>query len=285
MRVLEHVAALDLCPDAVNLLVDDWHSLANGAPARVQHELALSVDLQALPALEAEHDPFRVRPGCDDEVVFQLALVAVVDEIDTGIDRAVVDLGVGRDVGAPLRRILADQIVCFSWQFFPPAQEGLGRGTHKTHAHHDWRPSRLRAKPLRRAAQVAFCVRVRLCQYEHGLARREIEAVAGAACEEAYVLVRLALIRLEVQRQLAVALAHAGLRSRGEWQGKTGDKREQREDAARWDTRGLGHRYPLLTGSHRLLIPGSDVGRPRRRAVHPDHWPKTGVSPQKPIFG
>src|SRR5439155_26639431 len=60
MRVLEHVAALDLCPDAVNLLVDEWHSLANGAPGRVQHELALSVDLQALRALEAEHDPIQV---------------------------------------------------------------------------------------------------------------------------------------------------------------------------------------------------------------------------------
>src|SRR5439155_3467335 len=196
----------------------------------------------------------------------QLALVAVVDEIDTGIDRAVVDLGIGRDVGAPLRRILADQIVCFSRQLVEPAHEGLGRGTDEAHAHHGWRPSGLRATPLRRPARVAFCVRVRLCQYEHRLARREVETVAGTAREEAYVLVRLALIRLEVQGQLAVALAHAGLRSRGEWQRKTGDKREQREDPARGDTRGLGHRYPLLTGSHRLLIPGSDVGPPRRRS-------------------
>ena len=243
MRVLEHVAALDLCPDAVNLLVDDWHSLVNGASGRVQHELALSVDLQALRALEAEHDPFRVRPGGNDEVVLQLALIAVVDEIDTGIDRAVVDLGIGRDVGAPLRR-LADQVVCFSRQLVEPAHEGLGRGTDEAHAHHNRRPSRLRAKPLRRAAQVAFCVRVRLCQHEHGLARREIETVAGTAREEADVLVRLSLIRFEVQGQLAVALAHAGLRSRGEGQGKTADKREQREDPARRDTRGLGHREP-----------------------------------------
>src|SRR5947207_15969888 len=43
MRVLEHVAAVELCPDAVKLLVDDWYSLANGAPGRVQHELALPV--------------------------------------------------------------------------------------------------------------------------------------------------------------------------------------------------------------------------------------------------
>src|SRR5947207_13227088 len=60
MRVLEHVAALDLCPDSVNLLVDDWHSLTYDFPGRVQHELALSVDLQALRALEAEHDPIRI---------------------------------------------------------------------------------------------------------------------------------------------------------------------------------------------------------------------------------
>src|SRR5207302_10263125 len=101
------------------------------------------------------------------------------------------------------------------------------------------------ARNIRGAAQVAFCVRVRLCEHEHGLARREIETVAGTACEEAHVFVRLSLIRLEVQGQLAVALAQAGLRSRGEWQGKTRDKREQHEDPARWDTSGLRHRYPL----------------------------------------
>src|SRR5205814_1015179 len=100
MRVLEHVAALELCPDAVNLLVGDWHSLTYDFPGCVQHELALCVDLQALRALEAEHDPIRIGSGRDHEVIFQLALVAVVDEIDTGIDRAIVDLGVGRDVGA-----------------------------------------------------------------------------------------------------------------------------------------------------------------------------------------
>src|SRR5204863_8348784 len=104
---------------------------------------------------------------------------------------------------------------------------------------------RVRARALGRAAQVGFCVRVRLGQHEHGLAGRGIEAVAGTAREEAYVVVRLSLIRLEVQGQLAVALAHAGVRKGGEWQGKAGGKREQREDAAKRDTRGRGHRYPL----------------------------------------
>src|SRR5437667_73835 len=137
MRVLEHVAALDLCPDAVNLLVDDWHSLANGAPGRVQHE--------------------------------------------------------------------------------------------------------------------------------HALARREIEAVARTACKEAYVLVCLAAIRLEVQRQLAVGLAYSSFRSRGCWTSEADEEWEQHEHSAR---RVPGHDYLSLvfteTGTTRkYAAPIAEIERPQ----------------------
>src|SRR5438105_11641844 len=38
--------------------------------------------------------------------------------------------------------------------------------------------------------------------------------------------------------------------------------------------------FPYTT-LFRSLIQGSDVGHPRRRAVHSAHWPKSAVSPRK----
>ena len=75
-------------------------------------------------------------------------------------------------------------------------------------------------------------MRVRPNKDEHGLARREIEAVAGTTREEAHVLVRLAEIRLEVKWQSAVGLARCYRRGR-DWfyRGRAaGEKRREHED-------------------------------------------------------
>src|SRR5205807_2460270 len=47
----------------------------------------------------------------DDKVIFELLLVAVVDEIDAGVDILVRDLPVIGDTGVPLTRIVADKVV------------------------------------------------------------------------------------------------------------------------------------------------------------------------------
>ena len=79
------------------------------------------------------------------------------------------------------------------------------------------------------------------CEDEHRLAGGEIEAVAEAAREEAYVLVRLAAIRLEVQWQLAIGLAYASLRRGGCWRAEADEGGKQYEDGARRDKRVPGH--------------------------------------------
>src|SRR6266513_3931109 len=99
-----------------------------------------------------------------------------------------------------------------------------------------------------RAVRIAFCIGVRPCQHEDRLAGGEIEAVAWTAREEAHVLVRLALIRLELKRQAAVALAQASVRGRRCWQRETEEKQEQQENAAKRDQRVLEHVYlPFMT--------------------------------------
>ena len=246
LRAFQYVATFNLCPDAVHLLVDDGLMLAYGASRRVRHEFALGVDLQLVGALEAEHDFLRISSGGDDEVVFKLALVAVIDEVDPGIDVPVLDLGVGRDVGAPLRGIVADEVVRLSRELVEPGHQRRGRGTHEVHADHVGNHLRSRRAPLAIVVPVSFSIRVRPCEQEDHLAGGQIEAVAGTACEEANLRVRLAAIRLEVQGQLAVGFAHASVPDRGDRHGNTAEEREQREHAARRDHHVPGHGYLLL---------------------------------------
>ena len=217
LGAFEDIAAFDLCPDAVDQLVNDGFVLAYVALCRMQHEVALRVDLEFLRAREAEHDLLRVRSGRDDEVVLELPLVAVIDEIDPAIDLAVMHLGIGRHIGAPSRRILADEVVRLAGEFVAPAHKWLARRTHEAHAEH----GRIRLNPpvgtRLRAAHVAFRVRARLREDEDRLAGGEIKIVAGTARKEAHVLMRLAAVRLELERQLAVALAHPSVRRRADW--------------------------------------------------------------------
>src|SRR5207302_7347210 len=56
MLVVDHVSAGNLLSDASDLLVDDGLPLADRAGSRVQHEVALGINFEAIGALEAEND-------------------------------------------------------------------------------------------------------------------------------------------------------------------------------------------------------------------------------------
>jgi hypothetical protein len=62
-------------------------------------------------------------PGGEVEVVLQLLLaVAVEDQVDARVDLPILDLAVQRHVGAPLRGVVADQVVGASRLFVQPHQ-------------------------------------------------------------------------------------------------------------------------------------------------------------------
>jgi len=100
------------------------------------------------------------------------------------------DLCVSRHVGAPLRRILADEVVRLSPLFLEAAHHRLACGAHEVHAQCDRFYGRL---------CVGFRIRLAFRQHQHGFASGEIEAVAGTARKEMDVLVALAAIRFEVK--------------------------------------------------------------------------------------
>jgi len=56
-------------------------------------------------AVEYQMDRAGVGTGRHYEVVLQPSVIAVIDEVDTGINRSVADFGIRWDVRAPLGRI------------------------------------------------------------------------------------------------------------------------------------------------------------------------------------
>ena len=73
--------------------------------------MPFSTNAHILCALEGELDLIRIGARGDDQVVFELALVAVIGEVNAGIDVLVPDLGVGRDIRPPLLRVVAEEVI------------------------------------------------------------------------------------------------------------------------------------------------------------------------------
>ena len=94
-----------------DFLIDHRFLVPVFIPARPDDEVALFIDSQLIRALEDHPDLLRIRSGRDDPVVFQIAVLSVVDEIDSGVDAGVADSGKVGNGSAPLSRIVADEIV------------------------------------------------------------------------------------------------------------------------------------------------------------------------------
>src|SRR5580704_12529284 len=78
-----------------------------------------------------ELDSMRVGTGRDDKVVLKLALIAVVNQVDAGVNAFVLHLRVVRDIGAPLLWIVADEVVALAKQFIRASHLGCGVGFHQ----------------------------------------------------------------------------------------------------------------------------------------------------------
>ena len=83
-----------------------------------QHEVAVSVGVDTVHAVVGEFDAVGVGSGGDDEVVFELALVAVEDHVHAGVDFRAFQLRVLRDVGDPLLGVIADEVIADAGKLF-----------------------------------------------------------------------------------------------------------------------------------------------------------------------
>ena len=67
-------------------------------------------------AREAQRNLVWVGAGSDAEVVFELSLIAVINQVDTGINRLILDAGKLRNVTMPLGRIVANEVAALARQ-------------------------------------------------------------------------------------------------------------------------------------------------------------------------
>jgi hypothetical protein len=98
--------------------------------------------LDLVRALELQRDGAGVRARRDAEVVFELSLVAVIDNVHALVDLRVAHARVGLDVRAPLRRVVADEVVCPALKLARPFGARAVVRAHEPHAKHllNWQP-------------------------------------------------------------------------------------------------------------------------------------------------
>ena len=163
------------------------------ARGRGDLQVAAAVDGQILRAVDLEGDGRRVRARTHDEVVLELLLVAVVNEVDSGIDVVIADVTVGDDAGPPLPRIAANQVVRTAGKL------ALRRGGRVSAAagkdHGDGRRAGL-AVP----------------EHDRGAAGGQVQAVTNPARDERVRV--LAGTALEAQRQPEIRIFNRRLRRR-----------------------------------------------------------------------
>src|SRR4051812_44477154 len=84
--------------------------LPHSPGGRFEEQVALAIQVETAGALVADRDPARVGAGGKYEIVFQPASVAVVDDVDAGIDLVIPNAFESRNASSPGCRI-ADQII------------------------------------------------------------------------------------------------------------------------------------------------------------------------------
>ena len=121
-------------PHAISELVNHGPLQLHLADASLKQQVAIFVSGYLLRAVERERNDIGVGSGCNNKIVFQLALIAVVDEIDAFVDFMVVDASASGDISAPVPGILADEIVALAGKLLESFDPRVLVGGHKFHS-------------------------------------------------------------------------------------------------------------------------------------------------------
>ena len=98
-------------------------------------QIARGIGAHLAGPINREPDRPGVSPRRDNEIVFELLLVSVIHQVDTGVDSPLGNLAVIGHVRVPLLRVPADKIVAPARQFVQTRQFGRRTAAYKTHSH------------------------------------------------------------------------------------------------------------------------------------------------------
>jgi hypothetical protein len=126
--------SLDLTPLARDLLVHIGCAQPEIPRAHANQEITAIIKANLAGARDFEPDCIRIGAGGDHEVILELALIAVINQINAGINLFVVDPLEGGNACVPLLRIISNEIVASPRQLVGPGDDGVGLGPRQFHS-------------------------------------------------------------------------------------------------------------------------------------------------------
>ncbi len=117
LRVGQPIAARDFLTNALNILIDQGLGLPNLIRTQAQNQVALWVQGHLVRTSESNGDHGRVHAGTNHKIVFQVLLVAVVDQTDARIKVRHAHARKRRHARPPAGRVVAEQIIHAAGQF------------------------------------------------------------------------------------------------------------------------------------------------------------------------
>src|SRR5579871_259768 len=115
IRVPDDVSSLEICAACACHFVDRRSLKREPSGTGIQNQIALRIKLDPIRALDLEFNVVRIRSGGNLKIVFKLAMITVIDEVNSTIDVFITDFAIGRDVCFPLRTLVPDKVVHNSW--------------------------------------------------------------------------------------------------------------------------------------------------------------------------
>ena len=222
---LKDISTRDSVLLAVDLLVDPGLFEADAVACPPERKVTLGVQFQDVPAFKVEANGLRGGSGFEHEVVLQVTLVAVIGQVGAGVDVLIEHPAVRGNPGAPVLRIVADEVVRSAWQWVQRGSFRRRIGARQLHAHHDWgmvvggvgmvlggSSSDLR-RSLPQISSATRCPR-NIPERQHRLVGRQEQRISAATSEKVHLAVRLTPVGLEAQRQNTVSLRQPGFRVR-----------------------------------------------------------------------
>ncbi len=111
--------AVYLFPFTIPVLVGNGCLLNDFPFCSMKDQVPVLVEADSLRPIKSHHYGLRLSSGSKDEIVFEFTfLIGIVNDINSGIDLAIFYLGKAWYSCYPLFRIVALQIVKFTWQRF-----------------------------------------------------------------------------------------------------------------------------------------------------------------------
>ena len=102
----------------------------------LENQVAVSIQFQRASAFQTQTNGFGVGPRPNHKVVLQLVVpVAVVDQVDAGIDVVISHPGVGGHPGPPILGIIPDKVIDDTRQALYSRDLGSWTRTHELHLH------------------------------------------------------------------------------------------------------------------------------------------------------